>query len=255
VGTWETFDIDSNVQELRLLKEVLLMLKEKGGKVIDSSPMYGLSEQNVGSLTTELTMNDQFFLATKVWTQGKEKGIEQMNHSLSVMKRSQLDLMQIHNLVDWKTHIKTLRDWKEQGKIRYIGITHYQESAYAELENILNSEPIDFLQVNYNLANRKAAARLLPLAHEKKVAVIISQPFAYGKLFQQSKGKTLPAWAADVDCRSWAQFFLKFIVAHPAVTCVIPGTGNPDHMLDNLAAGFGRLPDERQQALMIKEIA
>ncbi len=254
VGTWETFDIESNAQELRLLKELLQILADKGGKVIDSSPMYGLSEKTVGDLTTGLGLNDKLFLATKVWTQGKENGIQQMNHSFEVMQRKQLDLMQIHNLVDWKTHIKTLRDWKEQGKIRYIGITHYQESAYSDLENILKNEPIDFLQVNYNLAYRKAADRLLPLAREKKVAVIISQPFAYGKLFQQSKGKTLPAWAADIDCKSWAQFFLKFIVAHPAVTCVIPGTGNPTHMLDNITAGFGKLPDAKQQALMVKEI-
>ncbi len=162
--------------------------------------------------------------------------------------------MQIHNLVDWQIHIKTLREWKEQGRIRYIGISHYREDAYAEMEQIMKTEPIDFVQVNYNIADRKSADRILPLAKEKNLAVLVNQPFGVGKLFQRVKGKSLPAWAGDINCKTWAQFFLKFIVSHPAVTCVIPGTGLPEHMLDNVQAGFGRLPDEKQREMMTKVV-
>jgi diketogulonate reductase-like aldo/keto reductase len=254
LGTWETFDIDKSAQEMSQLKELLQLMINKGGKVADTSPMYGFAERNLGMLGTDLGLNDKLFIATKVWTQGKAKGIEQMNNSFSMLKRKQMDLMQIHNLVDWQTHMSTLREWKEKGKIRYIGITHYQESAYKDLEKILNTEPIDFLQINYNITNRQADQRLLPLAREKKVAVIISQPFNVGKLFDQVKGKKLPAWVADFDCKSWAQFFLKFIISHPAVTCTIPATSSPEHMNDNILAGFGKLPDEKQRQLMIKEM-
>lgn len=255
IGTWETFDADPNLTaELRQLKEVLTILNRKGGKVIDSSPMYGFAERNVGQISTDLGINKDLFLATKVWTTGKERGIEQMNNSLSLMKRERLDLMQIHNLVDWQIHIKTLRDWREKGKIRYIGITHYLESSYAEMENIMKSEPLDFIQVNYNIAERKSAERLLPLAQEKKIAVITSQPFGVGKLFGRVKDKKLPEWASEFDCHSWAQFFLKFVIANPAVTCVIPGTGNPEHMADNIQACYGRLPDEKQRERMIKAV-
>jgi diketogulonate reductase-like aldo/keto reductase len=255
IGTWETFDVDENVTgEIKQLKEVLATLNRKGGKVVDTSPMYGFSEKNVGKLSTDLGINQNLFLATKVWTTGKERGIEQMNNSLSLMKREKLDLMQIHNLVDWKTHIKTLREWKEKGKIKYIGITHYQPSAYAEMESIMNSEPLDFIQVNYNIAERQSSERLLPLAQEKKIAVIISQPFGVGKLFRRVQDKKLPSWASEFDCNSWAQFFLKYVASHPAVTCVIPGTGNPEHMLDNIQAAYGRLPDEKQRERMVKEV-
>jgi diketogulonate reductase-like aldo/keto reductase len=255
IGTWETFDVDETLSaEINQLKEVLSTLNRKGGKVVDTSPMYGFSEKNVGRLSTDLGINQSLFLATKVWTTGKERGIEQMNNSLSLMKREKLDLMQIHNLVDWKTHIKTLREWKEKGKIRYIGITHYQPNAYPEMESIMNSEPLDFIQVNYNIAERKSAERLLPLAKEKNIAVITSQPFGVGKLFGRVKDKKLPAWASEFDCNSWAQFFLKYVASHPAVTCVIPGTGNPEHMLDNIQAAYGRLSDEKQRERMVKEV-
>lgn len=256
VGTWETFDVTASQRTLlNELKEVLKVLHEKGGSVIDSSPMYGFAEKNVGQLSAELSINKKLFLATKVWTQGRDQGVTQMNKSLELMRRSQIDLMQIHNLVDWPTHMKTLREWKDKAKARYIGITHYQTDAYAEMEKIMKTEPIDFIQVNYNVLDRDSANRLLPLAQEKKMGVIISQPFGYGKLFQRVKNKTLPTWSAEFDCHSWAQFFLKFILAHPAVTCVIPGTGNPVHMADNVGAGFGRLPDASHLTRMVKELA
>ncbi len=255
IGTWETFDVDESVtNELRQLKETLSVLNQKGGRVVDTSPMYGFSEKNVGKISTDLGINQKLFLATKVWTTGKERGIGQMTNSLSLMKRDRLDLIQIHNLVDWQTHIKTLRDWKEKGKVRYIGISHYREDAYADMEHILKTESIDFIQVNYNMTERLSAERILPLAQEKKVAVIINQPFGVGKLFDRVKGKKLPAWASEFDCKSWAQFFLKYIISHPAVTCAIPGTGNPEHMLDNIQACYGRLPDEKQREMMVKAV-
>lgn len=255
VGTWETFDVDSSrAQDLEPLREVLTLFVGKGGNVIDTSPMYGFAERNVGTLSTEAGINQQLFLATKVWTSGKENGIAQMKESLQLLKRDKIDLMQIHNLVDWKTHIKTLREWKDKGTIRYIGITHYRENAYQEMESIMNSEPIDFIQVNYNIVDRKAADRLLPLAAEKGIGVIISQPFGYGRLFDRVKSKTLPEWAGEFDCRSWAQFFLKYIISHPAVTCAIPGTGVPAHLLDNIQAAYGRLPDAAARERMVKAI-
>lgn len=252
VGTWQTFDVGSNQQEREQLKLVLKTLIEKGGTVVDSSPMYGSSEQVVGDLSTELNLNKKLFIATKVWTRGKEDGIRQMNNSFELLKRDSMDLMQIHNLVDWQTHLKTLRTWKEEGKVRYIGITHYTESAYSTIEDILRSTPIDFLQINYSLLSRKAEERIFPLAQDKRVAVIINQPFESGSLFGKVKGKSLPEWAREFDCKSWGQFFLKFIISHPAVTCVIPGTAKPHHMVDNVAAGYGNLPTAEHRNQMIK---
>jgi diketogulonate reductase-like aldo/keto reductase len=251
VGTWQTFDVGNSDAEKDPLKEVLKTLIAKGGKVIDSSPMYGQSEKIVGDLSEDLKLNASLFMATKVWTTGKEEGIAQMNKSFGLMKRKQMDLMQIHNLVDWKTHLKTLREWKEQKKIRYIGITHYLESAYASIEDIINTNQIDFLQINYSLLSRKSGERLLPLAKDKNMAVLINRPFEEGALFQRVKGKQLPEWAKEFDCASWAQFFLKFIVSNPAVTCAIPGTDKPHHMVDNLAAGLGKLPDEKMRDKMV----
>jgi diketogulonate reductase-like aldo/keto reductase len=242
LGTWQTFDAGTNQEERAPLKEVLKNLIGKGGTVVDSSPMYGSSEQVVGELSTELGLNQKLFIATKVWTTGESAGIQQMNKSMALLKRDKIDLMQIHNLVDWQTHIKTLRNWKDQGKIRYLGITHYTESAFSSIEQILKTTQVDFLQINYSMLSRKAEERLFPLALEKKVAVIINQPFDSGELFSRTKGKTLPAWASEFDCKTWGQFFLKFILAQEAVTCVIPGTSKPHHMLDNLGAAFGRLP-------------
>ena len=252
LGTWQTFDVGDNVTDRDPLKGVLKTLIQKGGSVVDSSPMYGRSESVVGDLSTELTLNEKLFIATKVWTSGEQEGIRQMNTSFSLLQRKQIDLMQIHNLVDWQTHLKTLRAWKEQGKIRYIGITHYTESAYSSIEQILKNNTLDFLQINYSLISRKAEERLFPLAQEKKVAVIINQPFEEGALFSTVKGKQLPEWSKEFDCKSWGQFFLKFILSHPTVTCVIPGTSKPHHMLDNMGAAYGKLPSENHRAQMIK---
>jgi diketogulonate reductase-like aldo/keto reductase len=254
VGTWQTFDVGESDTQRDPLKEVLKTLLSKGGTVIDSSPMYGRSEEVVGDLSSELNVNDKLFMATKVWTTGKESGIRQMNTSLRLMRRKTIELMQIHNLTDWETHIKTLRQWKDEGKIKYVGLTHYTESAHDRLASIIAREPVDFIQINYNLVERNAEKKLLPFAREKKVAVIINQPFESGSLFRRVKGKALPQWAKEFDCHSWAQFFLKFILSNPAVTCVIPGTDNPRHMLDNMRAGFGRMPSEKQRQDMIKMV-
>lgn len=254
LGTWQTFDAGTNQEERAPLKEVLKNLVVKGGSVVDSSPMYGSSEQVVGELSTELGFNQKLFIATKIWTNGESAGIRQMNNSMALLKRDKIDLMQIHNLVDWQTHINTLRNWKEQGKIRYLGITHYTESAFSSLEQILKTTQVDFLQINYSMLSRKAEERLFPLAQEKKVAVIINQPFESGELFSRIKGKTMPAWASEFDCKTWGQFFLKFILANEAVTCVIPGTSKPHHMLDNLGAAFGRLPTPSHLRQMISVI-
>lgn len=250
LGTWQTFDAGASQHERAPLKEVLKILAETGGDVIDSSPMYGRSEKVAGDLAAELGLQDALFYATKVWTRGREAGKEQMQESMQKMRANPMDLMQIHNLVDWQTHIKTLYDWKEQGKIRYTGITHYTTSAYDRLMQIIRNEDIDFVQFNYSIVTREAEKQLLPLAADRGVAVIINQPYEGGSLFRRVKGKQLPAWASEFDCKSWGQFFLKFILSHPSVTCVIPGTDNPQHMRDNAGAGMGRLPDEKMREKM-----
>jgi len=254
VGTWQTFDVGGSESDRNPLKEVLQKMIESGSKVIDSSPMYGHSEEVVGDLSTELNLNSKLFIATKVWTSGEEAGIRQMNQSFARLKRQKIDLMQVHNLVDWQTHMKTLRKWKEEGKIRYIGITHYIDSTHDTLADIITKNPIDFVQVNYNVSDTHAENRLFPTAQERKVAVIINRPFQEGALFDRVKGKTLPAWASEFDCKSWAQFFLKFILSHPAVTCAIPGTDKVSHLIDNLGAAVGRLPDEKQRAKMVEVV-
>lgn len=254
LGTWQTFDAGENEAEREPLLQVLQTLVGKGGSVVDSSPMYGSSEKVVGDLSTQLNLNEKLFVATKVWTSSEQAGIRQMNDSFKYLKRKRIDLMQIHNLLDWQTHIKTLREWKEQNKIRYIGITHYTESAFGSIAQILKTTPVDFLQINYSLLSRKAEETLFPLAQEKKVAIIINQPFESGALFTRVKGKSLPPWAGEFDCKSWGQFFLKFILAHPAVTCVIPGTSKPHHMLDNMGAAFGKLPTAGHLKQMIDTV-
>lgn len=253
-GTWIQFDVSENSSERAALLQVLKHLRQGGGKLIDSSPMYGNAETMVGKLSQESGRAEEFYYATKVWTTGKENGIRQMNESMRKMQRSKIDLMQIHNLQDWKTHINTLRAWKQEGKIRYIGITHYTARAHQELEAIVKQKLVDFVQFNYSIRVRNAEKSLLGAAKDHGVAVIINEPFESGALFSAVKGKQLPGWAAAYDIKTWAQFFLKFILAHPAVNCVIPGTSNPKHMTDNVQAGWGRLPDEATRKKMVAYI-
>jgi diketogulonate reductase-like aldo/keto reductase len=240
MGTYDTFDVGHGMEERKPLIEVMRLFVGAGGRVIDSSPMYGRSEEVVGDVLVDVEA-PQMFLATKVWIQGKQAGIDQMERSMKLMG-GRIDLMQIHNLLDWRTHLATLRDWKAAGKIRYIGITHYELGAAGEMERIIAKENIDFVQLPYSVGVREAEKRLLPAAADNRVAVLVMRPFEKGGLFGKVKDRPLPAFAADCDCTSWAQLFLKWIIAHPAVTAVIPATSNPKHAADDLKAGFGRLP-------------
>lgn len=252
VGTWQTFDVSPQAPERAELKQVLHEFVAHGGTVVDSSPMYGEAERVVGDLTTELGNRDQLFFATKIWTSGQQAGVRQMEQSFKLMRTSRMDLMQIHNLLDLNVHTRTLRDWKASGKIRYMGITHYHADAHADLEKLIKTNTYDTVQFNYSMAEREAEARLLPACVEAGVAVIINRPFAQANLFGRVKGKPLPAWAAEFDCTSWAQFFLKYLLGHPAVTCVIPGTRRVTHLQDNIQAGMGRLPDAALRKRMVE---
>ncbi len=244
LGTWIQFDQDPTAEEGAALLDVLKAVAENGGRVIDSSPMYGRSEATVGTLTQQMQEPDQFFYATKVWTSGKQAGITQMESSMQKMQREVMDLMQIHNLQDWQTHLATLRDWKQSGKIRYIGLTHYTNSAHDQLARIIEKEKdIDFIQTNFSIGNRHAEQRLLGVAADQGVAVIVNRPYMGGSLFRKTRGMDLPEWAKDFDIASWGQFFLKYILSHPSTTCAIPGTSNPKHAVDNMLAGYGRMPD------------
>lgn len=244
LGTWQAFDIGDDPAELAERREVLEVLFQAGGRMIDSSPMYGRAEVAVGRLLAGMKARDKAFLATKVWTSGEAAGIAQMRASAENMHAGKtVELMQIHNLVDWRTHLKTLRSWKEQGTFRTIGITHYTTSAFDDLMAIMRTEKIDFVQLPYSLAVRAAESKLLPLAQEKGIAVIPNRPFDGANMFAKVKGRPLPDWAAEIDAKSPGQIFLKYLIGHPAITCVIPGTAKPSHMRDNVAAGFGHMPD------------
>ena len=248
LGTWRAFDVGTDETTRLPLREVLQILLDAGGRIIDSSPMYGRAEAVTGDLLAKLAARPRAFLATKVWTTGRERGIEQMRRSAQLLRTETIDLMQIHNLVDWRTHLASLRRMKDDGQIRYIGITHYTTGALPELARILTREPgIDFVQLGYSLATRAAETEVLPVAASRGVGVIANQPLERGDLFRRVRRRPLPDWAGEFDCASWAQLFLKYILAEPAVTCVIPATGNSQHMKDDLAAGFGRLPDARQR--------
>jgi diketogulonate reductase-like aldo/keto reductase len=248
LGTWQVFDVGPDERARQQPRTVLRTLAAGGGRLIDSSPMYGRAEGVTGDLVAELGLRPRVFLATKVWTSGRDQGIAQMRRSAELLKSPVLDLIQIHNLVDWRTHLATLRQMKAEGRVRYIGITHYTTGSLTELARILDSEPgIDFVQCGYSLATRDAETRLFPTAAARRVAVIVNQPFETGGMFRQVRGRPLPEWAAEFDCTSWAQLFLKYIVAEPAVTCIIPATGNSAHMQDDLKAGLGRLPDVGQR--------
>ena len=243
-GTYRGFDVGRQSAAHERLHQVLAALFAAGGSVIDSSPMYGKAEAVAGELLAVSNAHTKAFIATKVWTRERAAGIAQMQNSLKLLKTDQIDLMQIHNLLDWKVHLPTLREWKEAGRIRYLGVTHYTAGAFADLEAVLSSETLDFVQFNYSAVDRAAERRLLPLAAERGIAVIANYPLASGSALRAVSGQPLPGWAAEIDCTSWSQLLLKFVVSHPAITCAIPGTGNPAHMADNVRAGFGRMPDE-----------
>jgi aryl-alcohol dehydrogenase-like predicted oxidoreductase len=246
-GTWQTFDVGESEPDRRQRAQVLETLFEAGGSVIDSSPMYGRSEQVVGELLAQAGQRSHAFVATKVWTRGREAGIAQMNQSMALLQADPIDLMQVHNLLDWQVHLETLRGWKERGRVRYLGVTHYTRSAYPQLESVLRSESLDFVQFNYSAEEREAEKLLLPLAADRGIAVLVNLPFGGGGLLRRLGGKPLPGWAPEIECTSWAQLLLKFVLSNPAVTCVIPGTSKPRHMLDNARAGTGALPDARMR--------
>jgi diketogulonate reductase-like aldo/keto reductase len=250
LGTWQVFDVAGDAKELEQARETLKTFAQLGGRLVDSSPMYGSSESVTGRLAAELGLRPKLFVATKVWTRGKQAGIRQMEDSMKKLRVEHLDLMQVHNLVDAPTHLATLREWKKAGRVRYIGITHYNAGAHEDLEKFIRPGDIDFVQVNYSIAEPEAGQRLLRAAADSRTAVIVNRPFAEGAMFGRVKGKPLPAWAREINVASWAQLFLKWILADPAVTCAIPGTRNPKHVADNLGAASGPLPDEAMRRMM-----
>ena len=254
LGTWQTFDVGPTVAERAPLEAVLGSFVELGGKLIDSSPMYGNSEQVAGDIATKLGLRAKLFVATKVWTSGKARGIEQMEDSMRKLHAAPVDLMQVHNLVDMNNHLDTLRAWKQTGRVRYIGVTHYTAASHDDVAKVVARGSIDFIQINYSVGEREAERRLLPLALEHGVAVIANRPFAGGNVFRNLRSKPLPAWSTEVDCDSWAQLLLKFVVSHPAMTCAIPATSKVEHLRDNMKAGYGRLPDENLRARIASEI-
>ena len=242
-GTWRAFDVRPASGQRGPLREVLRTLLDGGGAVVDSSPMYGRAEAMAGELIGELGARPRAFIATKVWIEGREAGIAQMTRSRQLLGAAPLDLVQLHNLVDWRTHLATLRDWKAEGRVRYLGITHYKASAHADLEAVMRSEPVDFVQVNLAVNSRAAERSLLPLAADRGIAVLVNRPFGMGTLLRRLNRNPLPGFAAELGCASWAELALKYVLANPAVTCVIPGTCRPEHMAGNVRAGSPPLPD------------
>jgi diketogulonate reductase-like aldo/keto reductase len=248
LGTWQTFDVGPSAAARAPLEEVLREFVAMGGSVIDSSPMYGSSEQVAGDLAGKLQLRERLFVATKVWTSGRQAGIDQMEASMRKLRSDPIDLMQVHNLLDVQTHLGTLQEWKRAGRIRYVGITHHTAGAHDAVARIVAAQPLDFVQINYSVGEREAEQRLLPLARERGVAVIANRPFGGGGLLRRLAAQPVPAWAAEIDCTSWAQLLLKFVVSHPATTCAIPATSRVAHLRDNMLAGYGRLPDEPMRA-------
>lgn len=259
LGTWQTFDVGTDAAERAPLRDVLRRFLDAGARLIDSSPMYGRSEAVVGEELKALGRAQEAFLATKVWTTGREAGRSQVQGSERLMGAGRsaaprLDLLQVHNLLDWETQLATLRELKAAGRIRYVGVTHYQLGAFDTLERLLRTEQLDFIQLPYSVGVREAEARLLPAARDTGTAVLVMRPFEGGELLRKMRGKPLPAWAAELQCSSWAQLFLKFLLGHPAVSCPLPATSNPRHLEDNLGAGRGPLPDARQRARLLREL-
>jgi diketogulonate reductase-like aldo/keto reductase len=242
-GTYVGFDVALDAASRARLAAVLAAMRETGGTVIDSSPMYGRAEDAVGTLVEGAAARRGVFLATKVWTEGRDAGIRQMEASFAKLRTTTIDLMQVHNLVDWRTHLGTLRRWQAEGRVRYVGVTHYTSGAYRDLAAVMRAEKLDFVQVNYALDEPEAAARILPLAAERGMAVIVNRPFGGGGLLRRLAARPLPAWATDIDAATWAEVLLKFVLSHPAVTCAIPGTGDPRHMEANARAGAGIVPE------------
>jgi diketogulonate reductase-like aldo/keto reductase len=255
LGTSDVFDTGSSAKARAPLEKVLQILLEGGGSLLDTSPMYGRAEEVSGDLIGQQQVRSRMFIATKVWTRGREAGLQQIENSMRLLKAPKLDLIQVHNLLDLDTQLATLRGLKDEGRIRYVGITHYTVASHDDLEAVIRREPLDFVQLNYSIVTRDAEQRLLPLAAERKVAVLINRPFEDGALFGRVRGKSLPPWSADIDCTSWAQFFLKFIASHPSVTCIIPATAKPDHMRDNVLGGQGGMPDQKMRERMAQYVA
>ena len=252
MGTSRTFDTEGDPASLATLQEVLQAFFDGGGTVIDSSPMYGNSESRVGDVLRAIPQRPKLFAATKVWTTGRQQGIAQMEESARRMNVERFDLIAVHNLQDWQTHLETLKNWKAEGKVRYIGITTSHGRDHDEFLQVMRTQPLDFVQFSYNIEDRAAERELLPVAAERGIATMINRPYQRGALFTRSRGKELPALAAELDCSSWGQFYLKYILGHPAVTCIIPATASVRHMVDNMRANFGRLPDARQRAEMLR---
>ena len=254
LGTWQTFDVGASDADRAPLAEVLSAFIALGGRLLDSSPMYGRSEEVAGDLAAALGVRDRLFVATKVWTSGKDAGIRQMEESMRLLRAKPIDLMQVHNLVDVRTHLATLREWKQQGLVRYLGVTHYTAGSHDDVVRILSSEKVDFVQINYSVGEREAERRLLPLAKDRGVAVIANRPFSGGDLLRRLRNRPLPGWAADLDCGSWAQLLLKFVIGHPAMTCAIPATSKIGHLRDNMQAGQGRMPDGKQREMIVAAV-
>jgi len=255
MGSWRTFDVGDAAEARAARLAVVQAFFDHGGALIDSSPMYGSSEEVIGECLAQVKNKGALFAATKVWILGQWLGIKQMEASQRLWGVARFDLMQIHNMLSWETHLETLKAWKAEGRVRYIGITTSHGRRHVEMLKVLAREPFDFVQFTYNIADREAEQRLLPLAAERGIAVIVNRPFQRGALFDQVQGKPLPAWAAEFNCANWAQFFLKFIVSHPVVTCAIPATSRVDHMVQNMGAGRGRLPDAQERQRMAQHFS
>ena len=255
LGTWRTFDVGGDQRARENLRGVLTELARLGGKVVDSSPMYGSAEEVVGDLVSAAGIRDRLFIATKVWTTGRGKGIAEMEESMRRLRVEKVDLMQVHNVVDVATHLRTLAEWTSAGRARYVGITHYTASAHEKVAKLLQSHAsIDFVQINYSAAEREAEKRVLPVARDRGVAVIVNRPFAEGGLLKRLASRPLPDFAAAIGCATWSQLLLKFVLSHPAVTCTIPATSDVEHLAENMRAGEGDLPDKELRKRIIAAV-
>ena len=252
LGTSRVFDIERSKNELNVREKILDIFYENGGRLIDTSPMYGMSEEIIGITAKKYIEKNRFFLATKVWTEGRENGMRQIEESFQKMRADKISLIQVHNLLDWKTQIKTLRSLKDKGRIDYIGITHYKSNAFDEMIKIMKAEKVDFAQFNYSMGEREAEQKILPFCKDNGIATLINRPFMRGRLFREAQEKKLPSWVTDYDIDSWGQFFLKYIISHDAVTNIIPATSKPKNMLDNARAGMGRMLDEKAKKRMLE---